>query len=558
MIAHITLENFKNVSSFDTDLNNINVLVGANNSGKSSVLQGIHFTILAEVVRRREQRDTLPQQQLLYVPSADFSVLRHDAPYSNYSGNTSKLTLISSEKGGDGNADTFDIKISKGRNYGNISVSATGNNPFRQRVTSPSELYSVYVPGISGISVEEKLQAKSVVRHAAANGDANLYLRNILYYTKENGELDKLNSWVGNVFPGTSILLPYDPDTHLNIIARIMAGGKELPIELSGTGFLQIVQIMAYVMYFKPKLLLLDEPDEHLHPDNQQILAQALMMISEETGTQIILSTHSRHMISALEDSARFIWLKDGSILRTDASSEMYEVLLDIGALDSFDKVICGQYTCVVLTEDQSTKMIKLILKYNGFDMSKTLIVTYKGCSNVESALQLSDFIHSNAPNCKVIIHRDRDFMTEDEVTSIVEKVEGNNRISFVTDGSDIESYFVAPCHIALSLNKTNEEITDWLSELARENHVEIQAKFQNKREEIKNSFLYRDKRDSCPSCLELFGYTVPTVPQNRMGKFMLKRVREKMKDKYGCSHDLLAQTSALEIGRLRSIASVL
>ncbi|MNH48071.1 hypothetical protein D3C79_1116450 [compost metagenome] len=37
-------------------------------------------------------------------------------------------------------------------------------------------------------------------------------------------------------------------------------GARNL-IELCGTGLLQVLQIYSYITYFKPKLLLLDEPD---------------------------------------------------------------------------------------------------------------------------------------------------------------------------------------------------------------------------------------------------------------------------------------------------------
>ena len=109
MIKHIKLENFKRVTSFETDLDGINVLVGANNSGKSSVLQGIQFTIMAEVVRRVMGRETVPQEKLLYLPSADFSVLRHGSPYTNYSGLTSSLILKSDTASDGKNEDEFSI-----------------------------------------------------------------------------------------------------------------------------------------------------------------------------------------------------------------------------------------------------------------------------------------------------------------------------------------------------------------------------------------------------------------------------------------------------------------
>lgn len=45
MINKVELSDFKNVQSFSTGLSSINILIGENNSGKSSVLQGIHFLL---------------------------------------------------------------------------------------------------------------------------------------------------------------------------------------------------------------------------------------------------------------------------------------------------------------------------------------------------------------------------------------------------------------------------------------------------------------------------------------------------------------------------------
>lgn len=39
MIQGIKLTDFKNITSFEASLDKINILVGANNAGKSSVLQ---------------------------------------------------------------------------------------------------------------------------------------------------------------------------------------------------------------------------------------------------------------------------------------------------------------------------------------------------------------------------------------------------------------------------------------------------------------------------------------------------------------------------------------
>lgn len=47
-------------------------------------------------------------------------------------------------------------------------------------------------------------------------------------------------------------------------------------------------------------ILLLDEPDTHLHPDLQQHLAKYLVKIVERYGVQILVATHSTTLLSAL------------------------------------------------------------------------------------------------------------------------------------------------------------------------------------------------------------------------------------------------------------------
>ncbi|WP_447407574.1 AAA family ATPase, partial [Clostridium perfringens] len=81
-----------------------------------------------------------------------------------------------------------------------------------------------------------------------------------------------------------------------------------------GTGVLQTLQIFSYATLFKPKLLLLDEPDSHLHPDNQGLLADSLIALVENLETKIIISTHSRHLVESLYGEANFVWMKDGKI----------------------------------------------------------------------------------------------------------------------------------------------------------------------------------------------------------------------------------------------------
>jgi predicted ATP-dependent endonuclease of OLD family len=76
-------------------------------------------------------------------------------------------------------------------------------------------------------------------------------------------------------------------------------GAPFLPIDAAGTSILQASQILAYIALFKPQVLILDEPDSHLHPDNQRALCDLICRLASSRGFQAIISTHSRHVLDA-------------------------------------------------------------------------------------------------------------------------------------------------------------------------------------------------------------------------------------------------------------------
>lgn len=552
MISKIELKDFKNISSFDTELSSINILIGSNNSGKSSVLQGIHFSIMAEVLRRKTQKTNIPEDSLIYNPSSNFLYLRHNEQYTVSTGLTSSLKLTNSESN-----DSFTIEIMKGRNDKNISVHAYNNNSFRQVVTSWNQLYSMYVPGVSGIPTREKYITNAELRSAVARGDANMFIRNIIYRIKKEEKLKLLNNTLHNFFPNISVYVPYNPDEDLyvNVDISIQTDTKSfiVPLEQCGTGALQVLQIISYALYFSPQLLLLDEPDEHLHPNNQVILSQVLKDMAEDKKIQIIFCTHSRHMLADLSGSAKILWMQNGILKDTNHSSDYYDILMDIGALDSFDECLCGKYDYVFLTEDSDTKMCDILLKQNEF--TNYYIFTYKGCGKLDTATLLADFIHNSAPNCKIIIHRDRDFMTNDEAEYIKSEIIKHGAIPFITNGSDIESYFVNPKHLAFVFNEDIVIIEKWIKDLIQEYYTQIVIDFTHKRDELKHIPLYKNNDKSFPHTAQLIpnqDCDVYELMKIVKGKFLKKKVNGSAFSKFNKKIDIVQQSEYIDIPDLK------
>lgn len=553
MIEEIALENFKKIEAFKTDLKMINLLVGANNAGKSSILQGIHFSIMAETARRFFRRDrTISERELFYLPASSFVRLRHGVAYTANSGLNSTLTLTNELQ------TSFSITISKGRNQGNLAIRAEGGDKFRQDVTSFNPFYTMYVPGISGISTNERYVTVPELRQCVARGDANMYMRNILYQISKANKLEQLNEKLHQIFPNVSVDIPYDPDKDLYILVDIISKKDDdtivrVPLEQSGTGLLHVLQILSYVIYFTPKLLLLDEPDEHLHPDNQARLANVIMEVSEANDVQIIISTHSRYLLAYLEDAAKVIWVKSGKKVDKKIDSPMYNILSDIGALDSFDSFIAGTYRTLVLTEDENTEMLKMLLSKNGVRDYK--VFSYKCCKQIDSALMIADFLKTFSPNCKIVLHRDRDFMTNEEVAYYREKIVKHQIIPFITKMSDIESYFVSPQHVAHILNKSVEDVEAWQKELIEQNRTEITVDFTHKRDETKNLPIYMRSDNPLPRPQTTSMLPNPITLDYVKGKYMLRKLNGDMHQKFGLERNLKAESPYLRSPELEQIA---
>ncbi len=501
------------------DLGKINVLVGGNNSGKSCFLQGIHFGIALAQSRKIAGFGQFPPEQLRYCPTDDFLNLRHDRRLTE--GATIKFIYARGEN------DTATVILQRGRN--GVVKAAYEGDTLLDEISDPKGFFSIYVPGLAGISIREEYRSELVVNNGIARGDANLYLRNVLLRIETSDERRiTLTNYLNRVFPGCNIKTNFDQANDLWIKSTVsFSGGRELPLDMAGTGVLQAIQLLAYVTNYQPKLLLLDEPDSHLHPNNQRLLAQALNVIAENTDTKIVLATHSRHLLDALSEmpSARLYWVKNGAATKQDNWSDV-AVLMDLGALDKGENFLAGNYRFLVWTEDADTKYLEVFLVANGMAAADMLVFSYQASSKIDAASLMAQFVERIRPGVRTIIHRDRDFMLDDEVRRLKEKyqvLEKLNARLFVTKLSDIEAYFAQPEHISHCLAIPVQDARTLVEGTVLANSNEFVLRFRDKREEIKRN-LYKADPENCPATDALLpGNQIPI--EKAMGKLLLKRI---------------------------------
>ncbi len=558
VISSIKIERFKSIDELEVPLAGITVLIGSNNAGKSTIQQAIQFAVsVAQTTmyqNARWKRDRCPTsisgEDLIYTPLRDVEAL---APMGKLKVDLNDAVKITFN---DETSSSY-ITIRKGKNK-NISTAINGR-VLGEQLQNIMQPYSIIVPGLAGIPSYEEFKPPSIVRKAAAKGDANSVFRNILLLLSKNtASWDEFIDKFKSLFPEYNLSISFDDDYDEQIHAKVINEDIALPIDSCGTGILQAIQILAYYYLYRPKILVLDEPDSHLHPNNQRVLAQLLRKLNEETGCQIIISTHSRHFLDELSEYALIHWISDSKIIE-DAGDVERKILLDIGALDKGDILRGGAIPCILLTEDTDLSYINKLALSSGFVENEFQIWSYKCCTNVQIISALNSFITEHAPATKVVVHRDKDYMTQEEIIEYQSSLEEVGIKVFITDGNDAESYFVRKEHINAVYPEVNvEKALELLSESLIECKDRIVEKMINTKHmrKLQASFRGGDKPNAgaiSTFCNREFDHN----PVHSLhGKIVEKSIKNKLQGLIGGAINLCIESEHISDPVLRQIAS--
>ncbi|MDG9886581.1 ATP-binding protein, partial [Pseudomonas sp. GD04058] len=406
--------------------------------------------------RDSKQKTTL--EQMDYTPSRDFLQLAHKKRLQSGEKAPRISVTLHAENG-----DTK-IGVYSARNDAGTKTSVEG--PFASSFIHKQ--FSAYIPGLAGLAESETLLATPILHRKAASGEGGSVLRHILLGLGLDGietlpkpkELLELNTWVGKVFPGTRFWVKFDRLRDIHIDAKFLTPEMIVPgqrldtqwrsLEMAGTGFLQVVQIFAYLLYFKPKLLLIDEPDSHLHPSTQELLIKAVEEAATNfPETQFLLTTHSPSVVRSCSAITKVNWINEGKIKLE--SEEKIRQRMGWGALDK---------DVILFTEDGNMEYMKSILNQWPDLARKTLIWPTFGSGGLHQGAALKKI--REALGIKVVLHRDRDFMSDADKDQWSIKMEYHtHNIPFWTPaGSDIESEFCSLQHLmnVFSLNQAEAE----------------------------------------------------------------------------------------------------
>lgn len=297
MIERLEIRNLKRFGELVCTLPEHLVITGPNNCGKTTLLQAIAFW--SEMATRwAEYNPDLSRDADGNYPGTELNLLRISSiPLADWDHlwlEKAVNTPVSIRLQIDGVTLGFELvygsrEIAHVRPTKDVSESA-----LEQFLREP--LIPIYIPPMSGVDRQEPTYGPEVIRARLARAQAGTVLRNMLLGVSTNPDnWQELRGIIARLF-GYELTFP-------SAGAEILAGYCErraapsLDYSNGAAGFLQIVMIYAAIFQRHRSVILIDEPDAHLHIYLQERLYRDLRQRSMRHGWQLIIATHSERMI---------------------------------------------------------------------------------------------------------------------------------------------------------------------------------------------------------------------------------------------------------------------
>jgi len=361
-IKKIIIRNFKRFKEIETDFTSFDCLVGTNNSGKSTLLQSLalfdfvlHNCLSVKELTGESYKQRIYEIRNRSIAPEEFVVL----PVANA---IDLWTDKIAQKGGKHILIHIELEFSNEKkvkasvdlNFNRYSINIETDND--QTWLEKLANYKIsYLPVFSSFLTQEEKRTQAVIEDALSRGRVNSVIRNLLYDLKHKGEIKNLEKILQNAIPSFSDLnIKFDEVTDKYIEVSYKEEGKKKRFDLfmAGSGFQQFVYLFGFIRLRYPNLILLDEPDVHLHGTMQSSLVDELKKLVQNEDKQIIFATHSRDIISRI-DPDQIISLNDNKATRLKVNFDVYDLLEELGSFDNIQIAQLQEFKRLLIVEDQ-------------------------------------------------------------------------------------------------------------------------------------------------------------------------------------------------------------
>jgi len=412
MLTRLRIRNFKKLEDVEFELGKSVVLIGPNNSGKTTALQALalwDIGLSLWIAKRGgktspEKRPgvTINRRDLISIPVPVANLLWRDLHVRNVDRIEGKqrtqniLIDIIVEGVTNGKAWKCGLEFDYANEESFYCRPLRLNREIKpQRMPVPEEanLKVAFLPPMSGLAAVEPKFEPGRISVLLGEGQTAQVLRNLCFqiYEKEDShkEWNELTAHIKTLFGVTLQPPQYIKERGEITMAYKEPNGIQLDLSSSGRGLQQTLLLLAH-LYANPRtILLLDEPDAHLEVLRQRQTYQLITEIAGRKGSQIIAASHSEVVLNEAADRDMVIAFVGKPHRIDDRGSQVLKSLKEIG----FEHYYLAEETGWVLYLEGSTDLAILrtfaeLLGHEALESLERPFVHYIGTNVPEQARQ--------------------------------------------------------------------------------------------------------------------------------------------------------------------------
>lgn len=455
MIKKVTIKNFKKFENapFELNTSSVSLFVGPNNGGKTTALQAVSlWSYLIQEWNEAKGKDSksrankrtgtpVTRNALYAVPVQDIRLLWFNT--STQTSNQKKINIHIIVEGVDSKGNSWEYGVEL--KYANKEQAYC--NPIDAAKEIPEDAFNVYhLPPLSGVQTLEKQIQLGAQRHSIGEGRPGEILRNMLLEVQAKGKWGELTDQIRKLFnihlepisfnknTDAFIMIYYRPENWIKTKNKNL-----LEISNAGSGFLQFLLLASFLYVHENSILLLDEPDSHMHVNLQRGMYDWLQGLASKNNVQLLISTHSEVLINSTDTDYICTFFSDTPRKITGRNEQIIKALCSITPLD----IINAQSQKFIFFAEGSTDL-RIIKAWAGsleHPVSEKLADIYFYSSENDQISQVREMFKDLKivePEIKGLFLRDKvSRTTEDQVPAGLEV--------FYWSRKEIENYLIIP-----------------------------------------------------------------------------------------------------------------
>ncbi|WP_335911043.1 ATP-dependent nuclease [Shewanella indica] len=386
-VSNIKLKNFKTFEELTINPNErFNIIIGENSAGKSTIFEGIHLWERCYQALTRSKKDgfyKVSDTTSRYLTFQEIDFLRIETDNDLFFDDSNKNAEVTITLNVDGVEYELGFKVSKPRTISNAFLRIQPLNQdsfadFADRVKEAGlkldEVIFIYqTRPVANTLQNESYHNEAQLKKKVRGGLSHEVLRNKIIARRDN--ISQLQDDVAKIL-GKNVLFDLPPKSWANskefVSLKVsIAGGKKQDLHLQGSGFLQILEILSTIEFLQAplKLLLVDEPDSHIHSKLQESLIEHLRTIEHN---QFFVISHNDQFVSNAGDDEVFFLNEEakGSGELNSIPSESFDIVKSAlgGVVISLEKLNQSSHIAFVEGKDDADYLTAIFSKIRGFD----------------------------------------------------------------------------------------------------------------------------------------------------------------------------------------------